>query len=427
MNRSDDVLYPSSKMDAIYDDSDLFNAEYKIRNISDLSKELSVLGYHSYVEHPMSTQYRKVAVSESAAMTGAVTSYLESTIQGLRVKNITDISNDIELRLGIDTSKRNWDGEYQSQTGKGPQGKPNIQDVDTKNLGFFAEVQKYYDALTLTAGLRYDDTSITTGGVEQDNDYSALSANLYATYDRSDSLSFFGGLGQSSRVPDGKELYFKTSMGGLSGTPTLDQTTNREIDFGMENRYEGFHIRTKLFYSMLEDYIAYNSSRTTNIYENVDATIYGFDVSGSIDVGSIAYVDFGLAYQRGKKDDALSNQTGTDLAEIPPLKGNIAFTVEYADDSTAKIELFGASSWDDIDAENGEQPLDSYLVTNLKVDHSFGHGFSLAVGVDNLFDRTYALTNTYNDLILITDGTTKEVMLINEPGRYVYANATYRF
>ncbi len=426
-NRSDDVLYPSSKMDALYDDSDLFNAKYTLSNLGDYSKELSVLGYYSYVEHPMSTKYRKTAVAEASAMTGAVTSYLESSIVGMKVKNVMDLTDDTQLRVGVDMSQRNWDGLYHSQTGRGPEGKPNIQDVDTDNIGLFAEIEKRYDAMTVTAGMRYDDTQISTAGEEPSNDYSMFNANVFATYDVSDSLSFFGGVGQSSRVPDPKELYFKSSMGGLIGTPNLDETINREIDLGMENSYENITLRTKVFYSMLSDYIYYNASKMLNRYENVDATIYGFDISGSIYATDTFYVDFGMAYQRGKKDDPLQNQTDTDLAEIPPLKANLAFNYEYAEGSKIKLETFGATSWEDYDAQNGEQPLDSYMVVNVKVDHNFGHGFSLALGVDNIFDRTYAVTNTYSDLTLITDGTTKEVMLINEPGRYLYANATYRF
>jgi iron complex outermembrane receptor protein len=49
----------------------------------------------------------------------------------------------------------------------------------------------------------------------------------------------------------------------------------------------------------------------------------------------------------------------------------------------------------------------------------------LTAGVDNMLDKTYATTNTYKDLILMTDGS--DTMLINEPGRYVYLNASYAF
>lgn len=426
-NRSNDVLYPSSKMDALYDDSDLFNAKYTLSHLSDYSKEFSILGYYSYVEHPMSTKYRKMAVSEAAAMTGAVTSYLESSIAGIKVKNIMDISDDTEWRVGIDMSRRNWDGRYHSQTGRGPEGKPNIDDVNTDNIGMFTELQKRYDMLDVTVGVRYDATKITTAGTQPDNDYSRFNANVFATYNVGESLRLFGGLGQSSRVPDPKELYFQSSMGGLIGTPHLHDTINREIDLGVENQYENVTLRTKIFYSMLRDYIYYNASKMLNRYENVDATVYGFDISGSIYGTDEFYVDFGVAYQRGKKEDPLSAQTDIDMAEIPPLKANIAFNYEYAEDSKITLETFGATAWEDYDAQNGEQPLDSYMVVNVKVDHSFGNGFSLAAGVDNIFDRTYAVSNTYSDLTLITDGTTKEVMLMNEPGRYLYANATYRF
>jgi len=427
-NRSDDVLYPSSKMDALYDDSDLFHAKYTVVNLGDYSKELSVLGYYSYVEHPMSTLYRKMAVSEAAAMTtGAVTSYLQSSIAGVKVKNTMEITDNTEVRVGIDMSRRNWDGQYHTQTGRNPEGRPNIPDVDTDNIGLFAELEKRYDIITVTAGMRYDNTQITTAGEAPGSDYNRFNANVFATYDMSESLQFFAGVGQSSRVPDPKELYFKSSMGGSIGTPNLDATVNREIDLGMENRYENLTLRTKVFYSMLSDYIYYNASKMLNRYENIDATIYGFDLSGSIYATDTFYVDFGVAYQRGKKEDPLRTQTGTNLAEIPPLKANVAFNYEYAKDSKIMLETFGATSWSRYDAENGEQPLDSYMVVNLKVDHNFGHGISLAAGVDNIFDRTYAVTNTYSDLTLITDGTSKEVMLINEPGRYLYVNAIYRF
>jgi iron complex outermembrane receptor protein len=42
-NRSDNVLYPSSKMDALYDDSDIFNLQYNIKNLGAYSKKLELL------------------------------------------------------------------------------------------------------------------------------------------------------------------------------------------------------------------------------------------------------------------------------------------------------------------------------------------------------------------------------------------------
>ena len=63
---------------------------------------------------------------------------------------------------------------------------------------------------------------------------------------------------------------------------------------------------------------------------------------------------------------------------------------------------------------------------NLKLKHRFNNHFGLTFGIDNVFDKTYAVSNTYKDLTLLADGT-GDVMLINEPGRYVYINGTYSF
>ncbi len=117
---------------------------------------------------------------------------------------------------------------------------------------------------------RYDRTDIKTDGNEQDNDYNSLNAYLLTTYKANSSLNLFAGLGKSSRVPDARELYFKKS-GKLVGTPDLDQTKNYEIDLGFEKTIGDFKIKTKLFYSMLKDYIVYNNSNVENKFENIDA------------------------------------------------------------------------------------------------------------------------------------------------------------
>ncbi len=50
----------------------------------------------------------------------------------------------------------------------------------------------------------------------------------------------------------------------------------------------------------------------------------------------------------------------------------------------------------------------------------------MTLGIDNVFDKTYAVNNTYEDLILLGD-TSGDVMKMNEPGRYYYLNAAFKF
>ena len=430
-NRSDDVLYPSSKMDAIYDDSNIFNLEYSAKELGSYSKSLDVQYYSSDVEHPMSTFYRISSGTDSA---NEKISFLTTDMQGLKIKNSFDLSSSSELTIGVDTSVRNWDGTYE---GKGTSmmmtGNKSIDDVDTENAALFAEIEKKYTDVSVKAGLRYDDTSITPAGSlgQPSNDYSVLSANVFSNFQADANTRYFAGIGRASRVPDARELYFYDAMMHEIGTPTLDETINTEIDLGIEKSYDSFNIKTKLFYSWLTDYIYFNADKAAmpiqnNAFENIDATIYGLEISGAYFVSDEVYVDFGLAYQRGQKDEALVGQTDTDLAEIPPMKVNIALNYDYSNRNTASIELVAADAWDDFDSDNGEQAISGYGVVNVKLKHDVTKSFELTAGIDNIADKTYATTNTYKDLTLLFDGS-GDVMLMNEPGRYFYVNGTYKF
>ncbi|MDQ7083540.1 MAG: TonB-dependent receptor [Sulfurovum sp.] len=187
-----------------------------------------------------------------------------------------------------------------------------------------------------------------------------------------------------------------------------------------------------VFYSQLENYIAYNSNHvnamgaSVNAYENVDAVIYGFDLTGSYITTEFLYFDYGMAYQKGTKDTALSGQTGIDMPEISPFKLNLAMNYDYDSTLSLRAELIASDSWDAIDYENGEQVLDAYSVINLKATKTLGKHFEVSLGIDNVLDDTYAVSNTYNDLILLSTPN-NNVMLMNEPGRYVYTNIKYKF
>jgi iron complex outermembrane receptor protein len=201
-NRSDDILYPSSKMDALYDDSDIFNVEYIAKDLGKYSKELKVQLYQSEVEHPMATTYRM------AGSTNVMTHALTTKMQGAKIKNSFDLDNHT-ITMGIDYSLRNWDGKYFMND------KPHIvpisiDDVDTENIAFFIQDKITMDKLVLDLGLRYDDTTITTGNnlkkSQPENDYNELNGYIFGTYHADLNTKYFAGFGKSSRVPDAKEL-----------------------------------------------------------------------------------------------------------------------------------------------------------------------------------------------------------------------------
>ena len=320
------------------------------------------------------------------------------------------------VTVGLDTSVRNWKGEmFRTRTTDGfvDNRTTSLDSTDTTNKAVFAKVEKSFGKLDLEAGMRYDNTDIdSVNSVKTDKKYASLNANVFATYNADENTKYFAGIGKSSRVPDARELYYGTTNNDL------EDTKNYQADLGFDKTIGSFNIKPKIFYSVLKDYI-YNSGS----FENIDAKIYGLDISGFYFMTDNFSLDYGLAYLRGKKDGEFSGND-KDLAEIPPLKANLALNYEQ-DKAKYTAEVVAVDSWDSFDSSAKEQELAGYAVVNLKYTNQLHKNFALTLGLDNVFDKVYNSTNTYQDIRYVEVGATPT--LFNDPGRYGYVNLKYSF
>ncbi|MDP3119902.1 MAG: TonB-dependent receptor [Sulfuricurvum sp.] len=446
-DRADNVLYPAFQMDAQVDDTDMFNVKYQRFNLSQWSDELKLEAYHSKVEHEMGTEFRNSSNTPSKYRTHVI----DATIKGARIENTATLS-DIKTTLGLDTSVRNWNGVC-TQEPTGALRQTRIPDVDTKNIGIYMEAAKNIGKTDLSAGLRYDSTSIkpnqklanVTGYSMQtldiknylaampDREYDNISANLMVKHNYTPSTNVFIGIGQSIRVPDARELYFvndnttpNDSVLAMAGNTTLKETINREIDLGAEQTVGNLHLKGTAFYSDLKDYIYTYKTATTMTFANIDARIIGFDAKADYALNNEWTLETAMAYQKGIKKDpsqVTATQTDKDLAEIPPLKARVALTF----DSSVNYAMaeWIAARFQTIDSDNGEKEIPGYSVFNLKYGHDFQNGFSLMTGINNFFDKTYALSNSYIGRNVLT-GTT-DAPIMNEMGRNFYATLSYKF
>ncbi|OCL95979.1 TonB-dependent receptor [Aliarcobacter thereius] len=407
-NRSDGILYPAGPMDADYDDSDIYTLGYTIRELGSFSKELNLDYYYSKVDHPMSGKLR------NGNGTSYMTNHLKTSVWGATVKNSLELSDSL-ITLGIDTSVRNWRGQMHSTNIVTGVITPNatmnrMYDTDTKNKAIFTKFEKSIGNLEIESGLRYDYTNIETQKPNaNDKKYTGINGYLFTAYNFDEQSKVFAGIGKSSRVPDARELYM--------GNSNLDQTKNYEIDLGFEKTIGSFNIKPKIFYSELKNYI-YNAQ---NGFENIDAKIYGVDLSAYYYFTDELSLDLGVSYLRGKKD---GNYTDKDLAEISPLKTNLALNYEYKK-AKFKAEVIAVDRWKKFDASAKEQEIAGYALVNLKYSQELFKNFELTLGVDNLFDKVYNSTNTYKDIRYVTVG--GEQILFNDPGRYSYINLKYSF
>ncbi|MGB3751328.1 MAG: TonB-dependent receptor [Arcobacteraceae bacterium] len=406
-NRSDNVLYPNTPMDADYDDSDIYTLGYTARNLGDVSKELNIDYYYSEVDHPMSTKLR-----ENGKMM-YMTNHMKSSIWGAKIKNSMEIAESL-VTVGLDTSIRNWKGKKfmrNVNTGALSMQSNSLDSTDTTNKAIFTTVEKSFGKLQIETGARYDYTDIESeNSSKTDRNYEAFNANIFATYTADEDTKYFAGIGKSARVPDARELY-------MGANNDLEDTKNYEADLGFDKTIGDFNIKTKLFYSVLEDYI-YNVSGK---FQNIDAKIYGIDVSGFYLINDSFSMDYGVAYQRGKKD---GSHTDKDLAEVTPLKANLAVNYEFTN-AKFTTEVVAVDGWDKYDSSAKEQELAGYALVNLKYTQQLHKNFGFTVGVDNLFDTTYASTNTYQDVTYVETGGDR--VLLNDPGRYGYVNLKFSF
>lgn len=417
-DRADNVLYARYPMDALMDDTDMFKVKYQLFNLSGFSKEFFVEAYHSKVEHDMGTDFRTGMSSVSL---------VDATIKGVRTENTASLG-DMDITLGVDLSTRNWNGTKGNRTN--PYTTVQLPDADTDNIGLYAKASQTLGAWDISGGMRYDDTHADADqnlmSSAKDRDYNNLSANILGRYHYGKNGNLFVGIGQSSRVPDARELYFTGA-----GNTNLNETLNREIDVGAEHTFGNIHLKGTLFYSDLKDYIyAYKVVGTTTSFANIDARIVGGDITADYLLNNDWRVESGLAYQKGsKKDtnqlDALATlpQTDKDLADIPPLKGRVA--IVFDDSKNYAAAEWIAARHQSFDENNGEQAISGYGILNLKYGTELGSGFALTAGINNFFDRTYAVSNSYIGLTTVMEGA--QPLVLNEPGRNFYATVSYKF
>lgn len=423
-NESDDVFYPSSPMDALSDDSALVKAEYRAKNLASFVKELKLDLYQNNVKHPMSTKFR---VSSDSGSVNEVISRLETESQGAKITNRILDTGIWKLDLGLDHSKRTWDGNYEGYGNKAMiSGKPNIDNAESSNIGFFTKANWIFSEHEIETGLRIDQSKVSSDAQVDDQSFDSFGGFLLYKNQIVINHKVFLGVGLAHRIPDPRELFFQNSKGVSIGNRNLEQTKNSEYSLGIESEYEGFDSKIKIFYSDLTDYIYYNSSKKLENFENIDAKIWGASLNGNWSLESRSSLNWGIAAQKGLKNKPLVGQTSKNLANMVPVKGYLGVTQKVGIDHSVSLNYLAADVWKNYDSENGEQKLAGWAVLNLKTEHRFMEKLKIIFGVDNLLNRTYAVNNTYKDLTLVENGE-GDVILLNEPGRYFYGNIQYQF
>ncbi len=336
-----------------------------------------------------------------------------------------------------------------------------VPDVDTRTAGVFADYHhSITDRLRLSGGLRFDHASMSVNNQSASTDLYYQYANTRQTSNMDNypsgnvrmsfalrkSAELFVGVGSTARIPDAEERYIsrKSSAGNNAGNPLLPPTRNTEVTAGMNYKHGGSYIKPVLFYSNLNDYIVLNDQPVVNMlpgspmggmgggmgmtppptsarsYRNVNARIYGGEVSYALAVNDSLSFSGGTSYSRGIKDpEAQAGIFSSNLAEMPPLRSWLAIRYVY---KTSFMEFGGVTvnRQGRIDTDMLETVTPGYYTMNFKIGGSYKKMRGTFV-VDNLLNKFY-----YENLSYYRDPFRSGVK-VPEPGRNIFAQVTYRF
>jgi iron complex outermembrane receptor protein len=439
------ILYPYLTMDSDHDNADRGTFKYSAQDLMPALRSVRAEAYFTQVRHFMSDDQR------TSAMMGSWTMAADASTRTIGGRVEADWGRD--FTGGVETYHRNWDLLGYMKMGGVMSVNPSIPDVNTQTAGSFLNYRHAItDRLKLSAGLRFDHADMhvespqastdlyyrfhDTRRTSNSDNYASGNARLSLALPKSNEL--FAGAGTTGRIPDAEERYIASGgmgAGPTVGNPLLPVTRNTEIAAGWSANHARFYLRPAFFYSFLNNFILVNNqpevgmmmggmgmaaAPTARSYTNIDARIYGGEMTYGITLTSALSLNGGGSYSRGTATAQASVDVFShNLPEMPPLR--VWSALRYAHRSAfAELGTVAVNRQSLVDSDLKETPTAGYGLLHIKL--GFTHRkLSGSFTVDNLLNRFY-----YEYLSYYRDPFAAGIK-VPEPGRNVFAQVRYSF
>ncbi|MGL4639958.1 MAG: TonB-dependent copper receptor [Shewanella sp.] len=334
----------------------------------------------------------------------------------------------LELTLGVDYMASEHDGRSIAAGDNGLDDllqKPFKEDMRYYNYGVFAESVYRIDNSSLHGGLRYDQWNtellIAQQGERDDSLFSGYLRYEYVI----DGHQYYAGVGTAKRMPDYWE-FMKSSVGNSAQKAfELAPETTNQLDIGWI--YQGpIETSVSLFYGQIDDYILIDATGPASVARNIDATLYGGEASVDYALNEQWSAQLTLSYTRGENDT-----DNVALGQISPLEARLTVNYQWQNwtmaaqwRGVAAQERYTLGQGNIVGQDLGESR--GFGTLALNASWSYSKALSVIIGVENLFDVTYAehvsKAGSGNDL-----PGSEAMFRVNEPGRNLWAKLNYRF
>ncbi len=435
-----EAAYADRMMDGASFERQNLGLRLRRARISDTIYSIEASAYVNAVDHVMDN-YSIRAFTPSMMMPGRAASNPDRLTFGGRIATVLTPLETLRIELGADhQANRHRARSTSNETADPYKAKARIRDADSKTTGLFIEAtQQFSDARRLIAGARADfwqttdyRATVATGMMGSANNPTANTTHdraldsgfLRYEQDLRSGATIFVGVGHAQRAPDYWELFGKESAATVSAFNTRPEKTT-QLDVGSTYRAGNFTASLSLFAGRIDDFILIESgiikpsgmmgTRSTVITRNIDATTAGGELSLAYAPVCGWRAEGSLAYVRATNDTA-----SVPLAQQPPLEGRLGLSYSTCHWSIGSLGRFVAAQHryavnqgNIVGQDLG--PSDGFSVFSLNAAWKPTAWMQLTVGVDNLFDRTYAEHLSRGGAMIA--GFPAPTMRVNEPGR----------
>ncbi|MFH7810121.1 TonB-dependent copper receptor [Acinetobacter sp. BSP-153] len=425
-----EAVYAGRPMDGSKFARESLGLHLQKKNVSEVIKKVEAQVDYSYNDHVMDNFSLRTPPMMAMAM------------------NVT--RRTVNARAAITTAWEKWsaisglDSQHNQHAGnmymQGASVIPSLdEDLRFQSYGAFSEwTYEFSPDQKLVAGARIDQVKIDalelsderketlpSGFIRMENQHPEHNAKSYI------------GLGYVERVPDYWEL-FSTAHGntGMS-KPTfndLDTEKTLQLDMGYQQEHGAFSLWTSAYTGLINDFIllSYHNHSTGHGHgssfsagaKNVDAIIAGAEAGMGYQFTDAIQADISTMYAWGEITD-----NNDPLPQIAPLEGR--FNLRYVQDkyslgllwrAVAKQDRINLNKGNIVGYDTGESKGFSTLALN--ATYKVMNDVDLAVGIDNVLDKTY--TEHLNKLGVGVDGQVGTEQF-NNIGRNYWARISMKF
>lgn len=430
-SRTEDALYQGSGMDAPLSEGDIKRLNYKGKNLAKNLQGLEVEIYQSTVDHVMNNY--ELRELQAGSMKMETVSDTEST--GGKIK-LTSQFGHTQLDYGVILQSEIKNATLSNMT-MATGVFEMWPDVLTEQNSVFAESTSYFkDNQKVILGLRYD--QVTAEARSADLNYGTMPSptqlytSTYSTFSGDTKLdegnwnglvryekafgngfNSFAGLSHTTRTADATERFMANAS--WVGNPDLNPEKHNQIDVGIAQNTAAYSWNVSAFYDQVEDYILKTKSGSKSIYLNKDAVLYGLEIGADYRITNHLKTGVNAAITQGR------NTTDNDnLANMTPLAGHV-----YAQYENGALYTGGrfnfATAQDEIYDVIQEDKTPAWSTLDLFAGYHVNKTFSIAAGIDNLFDHAYYTA------VNREDPTDSDIYKVYEPGRNVWAKVSAKF